>query len=684
MTPEDLQKKVELFYKTSHGYRLKNTHWISEVDKILNGDDVDDIYTRLSRVYNQKNIRQSPLVRTGKVSEAGLKRRYKTRMARNLARFQATFGRSLINASSAARGGTAEQYVHNIAGDSASGDVLTEIINDLLANDNTEKKLPRMAAEIFKYNSALLVIDKYGAKGPVFKLNTRVYSGRDVLYDEWSDPLNIQSSRFVGIDGFNYTKDMLHRLLQEEGADNRGYDKEAIQKLIRMTSGENGDIDNETPIPMVQMYIYDEDTETTHFVIFDEKMKIIIRHTEEKLAFIGGREVRFNLVGGIRNSDEGGHYSRSDFSQQIPLLKSRVTMVIDTLTAVNQLRANVALVHPQAYSHVLRAFVDNFPIAQASPSSSTVPIQNQLTTLDTPNLNGIQNVLAQFEELSSRLYPENTPELAGAVSDKLKSVYEGNLGVINRIIQSQSPLENAIRDLYLIVIKAISKNPSHEFLIRSDSFAGLAAERILSSKILKTDGKINSVAIDIRKVHGGETDFVLRKELLSSLLASAQQGGVNVSNLSKYLARNSNKTMIRFTPDDRYAIFSPYSEEVVRRVLNDLKMAALGEDIRYPDGFVGEDYIKVLQDCIKQKGHSYLNPDGTFTEAGKRIYDYAQDALRRFADSVAESSLGFQENRLATQEAEQVFNQPDPEASESVKSLFANQQTEPAAVANPV
>lgn len=678
MDQKTLKEKIKLFYNESIAYRQRHAFWFQEVEDILHGNDISNIYTQLSRLYSEKNARQGRLSLNNKVSDKDLIKRYKVRMSENLARFQSSFGKSLVTAASAARGGVVEHYVHNIAGDTQAGDYTTEVINDIIANDRTLKKLPRFAGEIFKYNSAILVVDEYRVKGSVLKFRTKLYSGKRVLYDPQSNEEDIQTSRFVGIDGFTYTKDMLQRMKMET---DKGYVIEGIDELIRRLAGGE---DRESEIPMVQMYIYDEEANKVHHVIFDEQEKTIIKQTFEDTVVAGGREIRFNIVGGVRNSEEySKHYTKSDFYTQIPVLKSRVTLLIDILSVVSQVRANVTMVHPNAFKSVLKAFVEGFPIAQGSPTTSPgVPIQNQMTTLDQPNLNGLQSVLNQFEGLFSTLFPENTPELRGAVEEKLKSVYEGNVSVIKKIIDANSPLETSLRDLFLIIVRVIAQTPSHEFLIRSTSLGGFSLNRMLSSKLLRQSkqGGIVGVPVDIRPVVGDQSDFIMKKDFVAQVLSTAQTGGVNIRNFSKWIARNSNRVFARLTPDDLYIIYSPYEDTVVRQVLNDIKMVAIGENVIYPEAIVGSDYMQTLQQCLKEKAASYIKSNGDFTTEGERVYNFALRMLERFAQSQAENSPAFQERELNAQEQEQEFREPNPEGlADAAKGIFANQVTTPEA-----
>ena len=677
----ELRRRARFFYETSDAYRKQNTQWIVDVDKMIDGDDYNSIYKQLSEIYNEKNARQSEFSINSRVSVTDLIKRYKTQMAHNLARFQASFAHALITAAGAARGGVAEQYVHNIAGDTQMGDFATEVINDIIENDMTRKKFPDFASEVFKYNSAILVVKEHGIKGSAFKFKTKLYSGKYVLYDPQADERDIQTSRFIGIDGFNYTLDILKRMKQDNMAKKKGYLMDGIDELIRARGNSKEELDgsNEKDIPMVQMYIYDEGEEKTHHIIFDKMDKIIVKRSVEDNVVAGGREVRFNVVGGIRNTKhDSKHYTKSDFYMQIPTLKSRVSLHIDILNTVAQVRSNVIMVHPNAYQSVLKAFVEGFPIAQASATASqTIPVQNQITALDQPNLTGLQNVLNQFEEMYANLFPENTPELRGNVEDKLKSVYEGNVSIIRQIIESKSPLENAMRDLYLIIIRILIQERSAEFLVRSTSLGGFPLNRILSSKLLRPsdDETITSVPIDIRAKMGEQTDFIMKKDFIAQVFSSAQEGGVNIRNFSKWIARNANKVQARLTPDDLYCIYSPYEDTVVRQVLNDLKMVAVGDKVVYPNDIVGVDYMNTLQDCINKKAATYVDPDGEFTKEGKRVYEFARDMMRMFAESKTQGSPAFQENQVSALEQEEQFRNPPQGREDLGRAIFANQKT---------
>lgn len=186
---------------------------------------------------------------------------------------------------------------------------------------------------------------------------------------------------------------------------------------------------------------------------------------------------------------------------------------------------------------------------------------------------------------------------------------------------------------------------------------------------------MTTVAIDIRAVLGDQSDFIARKELMGQLTASAQAGGVNIRNLSEWMVRNGDKVKARFTADDRYIIFSAYDEVVVRQVLNDIKMAAVGENIVYPDNIVGTDYMNVLQDCLKKKAHSYIGSNGKFTKEGDRVYKFAVGMLEKYANSRAENGQEFQKREVETLEAEERFRSPQEGNSEAVKGIFANQKT---------
>ena len=487
----------------------------------------------------------------------------------------------------------------------------------------------------------------------IFSSSKQNYTAaKHVLYDPLSDEQDIQTSRFIGMDGFNYSRDILERMKVDSFREKKGYVEEGIDELLKKTAGEESE--HETKIPMVQMYIYDEDEEKVHHVIFDEVDKIIVKHTEEPAVSTGGREVRFNVVGGIRNIEPGmGHYSKSDFYRQIPILKGQVTMIVDILSVVSQVRANVTVVHPNAYRDVLKAFVDGFPIAMSSASQGGA-VQNQMTTLDQPNMVGLQNVYNQFENIFSRLYPENTPELRGSVEEKLKSVYEGNVSVIRKIIEAGSPLENGLKDLFFVIIRILIQNPSHEFLVRSTSIGSFPLDKILSSKLLKPTGdKMSSVAVDIRSVTGDQTDYIQKKEFVGQMLSLAQAGGINLRSFSKWMAMNATKAMVRLTPDDLYIMYSPYDDTVVRQVLNDIKMSAVGEEVIYPSNIVNSDYMQTLSDCVKAKAYSYINSKGKFTKEGERVMKFMNRMLALFAKSKQENSEQFQEGELNAAEAEE-------------------------------
>ena len=598
---EALKERVKLHYDEAVEYRDKGSSFIEEVDEAT---DMADVSSKL----NELILSYSGFPNNASKKKANCQADI---MVQNKRRFTA----SLIDAQESAFIGAASKLppkkIQSIGGSEQAGLIAEEVRKDVSESDMWETKNMDLIRSAFKYNAALLFIDKVDGQGQKLDIDSFVISAKDGLFDQHAKVNDLQKSRYIGYSGIKKSKEdlMLMRDLHAERQDK--FSKEIAKEIDeRYTLDSSTDQQYyEKNIDCVRLMIYIQEDNVVIDTLYIPEQDLIVDYEKREVVSQGIKDLRYDMWSIVFNRDNG-IYSQPPLYKILPLVKSLSQSLSDIISAMHQESVNPILTTSELFKDVHRAIVDGKPVVSTRESSVA---EGAVVQIPKPDVSTLARAQESMMSAFNRYLPDNVASLVEAVQKKtgeLSQTFAPELVVKKYYMQSISRMYKDSCDIFMKLLRVYAGT---DILVRSTGFLGTTQLRkVLKSKILGDYKKLDTISFDVVSDLSNTNEGKLDRRELAPLVLSE---GNNIQNATRIILRKYN-----MEEEEIDKILNPQSLEVIDSVYTDLKKVALGENVEPSVMYISTDYIDFLEEIIK-RNKAYLNDD---EELYKRVLDFVK------------------------------------------------------------
>lgn len=587
--------------------------------------------------------------------------------------------------------GTSEKEIVSVANDRKTGRLLNEIVNDMNKADSYETKQVEEQRSVFRYNFSVSFILSFNGEGGKNVPRTQTFSPKNLLLDSSSSVEDIQTSRFIGYDGFSKNiediEDIVDKNCQKEfEIFKMSVKTQALEDFLKSKNKRNFvelseeqkkeyiSIMEKQVYDLAKMFVYSEKEKCTYTVLLISKYLVPISIKKRDTVTSFGREIRFFAYGNIGNVEQG-HYSQSPMTESLTMVKKEAQVIVDTVEVIRENAKNPFFVPNDIYKTVAKGVQKD---QQVFPNTQKLSNRSSVEEFPKPSIGSIVNAVPYLERYFGGLNPESSPELLGKSNARLKSVQDDNISSRRAIVKVlSSRTRRAKEDRMFVLLALLKEYGDSEIFVKTVSIVGEAVMKVAKSRLLSNsrDDTVDRLSISIKDIDPSlKAEKKLEARELFAQLSSRPE--VNPKTLTQIMMENYDNVL---GGDDLYIMLSPYMRGQVQAAINDIKSTFLGENIR-PSVFVTIGYSKTVEDIVSSMMDDFIDNNGELTKTGKRVVEFMKLVSKQYAKNKENPSPLFQKKEDEDIDSEldnkERFSRSLQEGiQDSSKAAFVNQST---------